>query len=78
MRGGTAQAAGRVDRGRRRPKCPAESGKPIAIPHLAGKGRESFLEEPQRNRYIQDAGLVEQFHCRAPGRKFPLEGMALR
>jgi hypothetical protein len=60
------------------PKMPSGIRKTKAIPHLAGKGQESFLEEPQRNRYIQDAGLVKHFHCRAPGRKFPLEGMALR
>lgn len=91
------KAGGRGWTGRRAPKnAPAESGKPIAIPHLAGKGWESFLEEPQGNRYIQDAGLVGAFslllcvtefrsltgthgeNARAPGRKFPLEGMALR
>jgi excisionase family DNA binding protein len=46
-------------------EMPAEPEKPTAIPHLEGKGRESFLDESRGNRvYTRRRGML-------PGRKFP-------
>jgi hypothetical protein len=40
---------------------PAEPEKPTSIPHLEGKGEESFLEESRGNRVYTRRRVLEAF-----------------